>query len=124
LAFLVESSLVWLPLPSMAGDNFSAGDLLASCETLERGWQLQPSGSVNLQKNWGLVCWGYVGAFVDVAGLRACPPKGVTQTQLVRMFFQYARAHTANLHQPAFVEMTSMLDEKFSCFAGGRGQNK
>ena len=98
---------------TMPAAALTASQLLASCETLERTWDVQPNGSIRFQLNDGLSCWGYIQAFFDLSNLKlrstdrpddpatnpleACPPDGIGLSKLVRMFFQYARTHTADL---------------------------
>ena len=127
--FLFGFIVLWtLPSPATA---LTASQLLTSCETLERTWSIQPNGSIRFQFNDGLSCWGDVQAFFDLSyvqlkstdrpndpftnPLETCPPNGVSLTQLVRMFLQYAREHTADLHYEASMMMMTVLRQKFPC---------
>jgi hypothetical protein len=119
--------LLW----TMPVKALTASELLASCETLERTWDIQPNGEIRFRVNDGLSCWSYIQAFFDLAYARlrdsdrpndpfkspldTCPPKGISQSQLVRMFLQHARAHTADLHNSAWTMMYSILRQNYPC---------
>jgi hypothetical protein len=102
----------------------TAGELLAQCEQLERSWvirggdvqinigQLDASSMLDAGK-----CWGFLNAYFDLAyvklfntenptapptsPLHACPPNGISFTQMIRMFLHEARNNPGALNQDA-----------------------
>jgi hypothetical protein len=47
--------------------------------------------------------------------LMACPPNGLSLTQLIRMFLQSARNRAAELQWPATMALLTMLRQNFPC---------
>jgi hypothetical protein len=47
--------------------------------------------------------------------LHTCPPKGISSTQMIRMFLQEARNNPGALHQDAFIMISNMLVRSFPC---------
>jgi hypothetical protein len=133
VVILVAVLLVGASAPAAA---MKAGDLLAQCEQLERAWVIQGK-DVQIRTGGGIdgvavgKCWGYLNAFFDIAyvsflnsedpsappthPLNACPPKGVSLTQFIRMFLQKARNNPAKLHEDALFMVMNLLVESFPC---------
>jgi len=67
------------------------------------------------------VCYGYVGAVVDMmsnypfAGLQACFPVDVTRDQLVSASIKYLRNHPGVLHLSAYTNVASALLLAYPC---------
>src|SRR4051794_21825480 len=104
----------------------TAGDLLISCEALERGLESRGEGKVWVPAP-GMECWHYMSAVQDLSRLaeraddeattllRICPPPKSTLVQLVRVFTAYARAHPSALHVDAASIAVAALGEAFPC---------
>jgi hypothetical protein len=133
---VVKLAAVMLVGLSARASALTGGELLAECEQLERAWviqgkdiQIRTGGGTN-QISVGK-CWGYLEAYFDIAyvsvidannpnappthPLNACPPKGVSLTQFIRMFLQKARNNPAQLHEPAFFMLANLLTQSFPC---------
>ena len=117
--------LVALLYPAARADAQSLGSLKDGCERLEAFWKQYPPTSNDARipdDAGGAMCWGYMGAFIQVAGvvtdmnadcskgrgrpgcwpgLHICYPKGVTPVQILAVFLADARAHPANWHEQA-----------------------
>jgi len=131
----IYTGVLALMLASGTASAETAGELLAHCEQLERSWVIQDknvsirantTGSIDAGK-----CWGYLHAYFDIAymnlidadkpdappirPLGACPPKGVSLVQFIRMFLQKARNTPAELHHEAFFMISNLLNESFPC---------
>jgi Rap1a immunity proteins len=110
----------------------TAGELLAQCEQLERTWVISGTDVQITRPNFDAgQCWGFLSAYFELAyvklsntenptapptnPLHTCPPKGISFTQMVRMFLQEARNNAGALHQNASLMIWNMLARSFPC---------
>ena len=129
---LVPLLALSLVLSSPACARISTGQLLSYCEQLEKNWQFTGDGKVEIRGGGtdAFRCWSYIEAFYELSYLvlveedgtqthpvKACPPKGVSLTQLIRMFLQYARSNPGELHWEASLAMLNLLHKNFPCSA-------
>ncbi len=134
---LILSVALLLLIGHRTASALTAGELLAECEQLERSWvikgrdiEIRPLGGASDMMDAGR-CWGYLDAYFEMAYLQlhnpenptapptnplnACPPNGVSLTQVIRMFLQQARNSPGALHQTAFFMIQNMLTNTFPC---------
>jgi hypothetical protein len=127
------AALVLVGLSARAS-ALTGNELLAQCEQLEKAWVIQGK-DVQIRRGMNEIdmgkCWGYLNAYLEIAyaswvdpdnpnapptrSLNACPPKGLSLVQFIRMFLQRARNNPAQLHEPAFFMLANMLIENFPC---------
>lgn len=114
----------------------TAGELLAQCEQLERMWVIKGSDiQINTSRADVMFdagqCWGFLSAYFELAywkvsnsenptapptnPLHTCPPKGISSSQMIRMFLQEARNNAGALHQNASLMISNMLVRSFPC---------
>jgi hypothetical protein len=116
IAFLVVSEQAQAASP--------AGDLLNSCQSLERG-KLGTRHLIHIPKRKGaLICWGYMKALQDLSVwadengnriLGSCPPERTTTLDLIHSFVKYGRSHRRQLPSNAALAVAKAFQQAFPC---------
>jgi Rap1a immunity proteins len=120
--------LAALAMPSAGADPAraieSAGELVNSCQELEKGREGVGTEILIPGNRDALTCWGYMQAMqdlsvlVDQRGRRvigSCPPEQTTSLELIQVLLTYARTHANELDGNAAALVIRALQEKYPC---------
>jgi Rap1a immunity proteins len=104
----------------------STEEILQSCQIFLRNEKID--GDTVFVAREGLPCWMYLSAIQDVSMyshtmppdkvapiLGSCLPAESTETQLIRIFVDYAQRHLAQLHKKASYTAILAFAEAFPC---------
>jgi Rap1a immunity proteins len=126
-------------LPGGAKAQNTAGELMQYCVKLESFWQRDPPtrGHTSIPHDaQTATCYGFILAVVQLSSiihymptndcskgigpncrpaLGICFPKNVSEGQILAVFLDYARSHSAQWHEPAGGEFLLAMLGAFAC---------
>jgi hypothetical protein len=102
----------------------SAGEMLRSCEILQRGMHVEGSSVFLPPDVDARQCWGFMSAvqqFTTLADqngktfLNSCPPADTKLSDVIRIFVDYARSHPDKMNLKAAAVAYNAMADAFPC---------